>query len=124
VEQLLNPMAPSAQIVPGTSDAYYPMPLINALTSVFERHPDVQTAWMIQISIGDQGAQVQPLVGIETAGDMAALVAEIERAAAEGAAGIAFDVQRVDRARPTGLASALLQAQPFYARAIPGRILN
>jgi hypothetical protein len=124
VEQLLNPMATAAQIVPGPSDAFYPMPLIGALTSVFEKHPEVQTAWMIRIGIGEQGAQVQPLVGVETSGDMAALVAEIERAAAQDAAGIAFDVQRVDPARPTGLASALLQAQPFYQRAVPGRLLN
>jgi hypothetical protein len=126
VEQLLNPVAPSANVIPGASDAFYPVPLINALTSVFENHPEVQAAWMIRIGIGDAGAQVQPLVGIETSGDMAALVADIERAAAEGAAGIAFDVQRVDRARPTGLASALLQAQPFYQRgaAVPGRLLN
>ncbi|MES2473319.1 MAG: enhanced serine sensitivity protein SseB C-terminal domain-containing protein [Pseudomonadota bacterium] len=126
VEQLLNPTGPSANVMPGASDAFYPIPLINALTSVFEKHPEVQAAWMIRIGIGDAGAQVQPLVGIETSGDMAALVADVERAAAEGAAGIAFDVQRVDRARPTGLASALLQAQPFYQRgaAVPGRLLN
>jgi hypothetical protein len=124
VEQLLNPVGPSANVMPGASDAFYPEPLIHALTSVFEKHPEVQTAWMIRIGIGDAGAQVQPLVGVETGGDMAALVADIERAAAEGAAGIAFDVQRVDRTRPTGLASALLQAQPFYQRAVPGRILN
>ena len=124
VEQLLNPMPASAQVALGTSDAFYPMPLINALTSVFEKHPDVQTAWMIRVGIGEQGSQVQPLVGIETGGDMAALVVQIERAAAQDAAAIPFDVQRVDRARPTGLASALLQAQPFYQRAVPGRLLN
>lgn len=122
VEQLLNPVAPSASVMPGVSDAFYPMPLINALTSVFEKHPEVQTAWMIRIGIGDQGTQVQPLVGVETSGDMAALVADVERAAAQDAAGITFDVQRVDRTRPTGLASALLQAQPFYQRTVPGRL--
>ena len=126
VEQLLNPMAPSAQVALSTSDAFYPMALINALASVFEKHPQVQTAWMIRIGIGEAGSQPQPLVGVETSGDMAALVADIERAAAEGAPGIVFDVQRVDRARPTGMAGALLQAQPFYQRGatIPGQLLN
>lgn len=126
VEQLLNPMAPSAQVALTTSDAFYPMPLINALASVFEKHPQVQTAWMIRIGIGDAGSEVQPLVGVETSGDMTALVADIERAAADGAPGIVFDVQRVDRARPTGMAGALLQAQPFYQRgnAVPGQLLN
>lgn len=126
VEQLLNPMAPSPQVALTTSDAFYPMALINTLASVFENHPHVQTAWMIRIGIGDAGSQAQPLVGVETSGDMAALVADIERAAAEGAPGIVFDVQRVDRARPTGMAAALLQAQPFYQRggAVPGQFLN
>ncbi len=126
VEQLLNPMPPSAQVALTTSDVFYPMPLINALVSVFEKHPHVQTAWMIRVGIGDAGSQVQPLVGVETSGDMAVLVADIERAAAEGAPGIVFDVQRVDRARPTAMAGALLQAQPFYQRggAVPGQFLN
>jgi hypothetical protein len=126
VEQLLNPAAPSAQVALTTSDAFYPMALINALASVFEQHPQVQTAWMIRIGIGEAGSQPQPLVGVETSGDMAALVADIERAAAQDAPGIVFDVQRVDRARPTGMAGALLQAQPFYQRGatIPGQLLN
>ncbi len=126
VEQLLNPMAPSAPVALTTSDAFYPMALINALASVFEKHPQVQTAWMIRIGIGDADSQVQPLVGVETSGDMAALVADIEHAAAQDAPGIVFDVQRVDRTRPTGMAGALLQAQPFYRRggAVPGQLLN
>ena len=126
IEQLLNPMPVSGPVALAASDAFYPAPLINALTGVFEKHPEVQTAWMIRIGIGEAGSQVQPLVGIETSGDMAALVADIERAAGENAAGIAFDVQRVDRSHPTGMAGALLQAQPFYQRgaALPGRLLN
>ncbi len=126
IAQLLDPMPASAPVALSTSDAFYPMPLINALTGVFERHPEVETAWMIRIGIGEAGSQVQPLVGIETTGDMSALIADIERAAGEAAAGIAFDVQRVDRSRPTGMAGALLQAQPFYQRAaaLPGRLPN
>ena len=127
VEQLLNPVAAPGQFIPTfVSDAFYPMALVNVLTQVFAQHPQVQTAWMIRIGIGEPGADFQPLVGIETSGDMAALVAEIERAAAEGAPGTAFDLQRVDRSRPTGMASALMQAQPFYQRgtSVPGRLLN
>ena len=123
IEQLLNPAMPQAQVALSTSDAFYPMPLVHALTAVFERHPEVQTAWMIRIGIGED---IQPLVGIETSGDMAALVAEIESEVGQSAPGIVFDVQRVDRARPSGMAGALLQAQPFYQRgaAVPGRLLN
>ena len=117
IEQLLD----SQQIAMG--EAEYPVALANALTAVFEKDAGVQTAWMINIA---QGGESHPLVGIETTGDMAALVAEIERAAQEKIPGMVFDLQRVDRAQPAHMAGELLKVQPFYQRgpSLPGRFLN
>lgn len=122
VEQLLGSSGPQA----ATSVAEYPAALVAALTAVFEKDAGVQTAWMIGITDRTLGGESHPLVGIETTGDMAALVAQIERAAQEKIPGMVFDLQRVDRAQPTNMASALLSTQPFYQRApsIPGRFLN
>ena len=122
VEQLLDASAP--RVATGTAE--YPAALVAALTAVFEKDAGVQAAWMIGITDKSLGGASHPLVGIETTGDMAALVAQIERAAQEKAPGMVFDLQRVDRTQPTNMASALLSTQPFYQRApsIPGRFLN
>jgi hypothetical protein len=118
IEQLLDS---GARIAMG--EAEYPVALANALTAVFERDSGVQTAWMINIA---QGGESHPLVGIETTGDMAALAAEIERAAQDKVPGMVFDLQRVDRAQPAHMAGELLKVQPFYQRgpSLPGRFLN
>ena len=120
IEQLLD----SQQIAMG--EAEYPVALANALTAVFEKDSGVQTAWMINIAPGGRSGESHPLIGIETSGDMAALVAEIERAAQEKVPGMVFDLQRVDRAQPAHMAGELLKVQPFYQRgpSLPGRFLN
>jgi hypothetical protein len=120
IEQLLD----SQQIAMG--EAEYPVALANALTAVFEKDSGVQTAWMINIAPGGHSGESHPLIGIETSGDMAALVVEIERAAQEKVPGMVFDLQRVDRAQPAHMAGELLKVQPFYQRgaSIPGRFLN
>jgi hypothetical protein len=107
-------------------EADYPMALVEALTALFRARPDVQTAWMIQVTFADRGLQPHPLIGIETTGDMASLVQQIERIAESAAPDTVFDVQRVDRKNPLGMADALLQAEPFYTNrpAVPGRLLN
>ena len=107
-------------------EAEYPVALANALTAVFEKDAGVQTAWMISITPDGPGGESQPLVGIETTGDMAALVTEIERAAQDKVPGMVFDLQRVDRAQPAHMAGELLKVQPFYQRgpSLPGRFLN
>jgi len=107
-------------------EADYPVALVNALTALFQARPDVQTAWMIQVTFADRGMQPHPLVGIETSGDMASLVQQIQRIAESVVPGMEFDVQRVDRNNPLGMTDALLQAEPFYTNrsAAPGRLLN
>jgi hypothetical protein len=119
IEQLLD--SGSQQIAMG--EAEYPVALANVLTALFEKDAGVQTAWMINIA---QGGESHPLVGIETTGDMAALVTEIERAAQQKVPGMVFDLQRVDRAQPAHMAGELLKVQPFYQRgsSLPGRFLN
>jgi hypothetical protein len=105
-------------------EADYPVALVNALIALFQARPDVQTAWMIQVTFAE--GQPHPLIGIETGGDMASLVQQIQHIATSTAPDMEFDVQRVDRQNPLGMADALLQAEPFYTNhpAVPGRLLN
>lgn len=121
VAQLLDPTVPvPARPMTAIGEADYPMALVNALTVLFAARPEVVTAWMIQVTFADRAMEPHPLVGIEFAaqegGGMAALMPEIQRVAEAQAPGIVFDVQRVDRHQPQGIASALLQVEPFYMR--------
>jgi hypothetical protein len=120
IEQLLSRAGGQPRIV--TTAMAQPPALVKALTAVFEKDAGVQAAWMIHVTFDDQ--DTHPLVGIETSGDMAALVAEIERTAQEKMPGLVFDLQRVDRARPAELTDAMLRTEPFYQRAPSGRVLN
>ena len=116
VHQLLGgPTAPSEKHIV-TGEAPYPMPLVQALTSVFAARPDIETAWMIQVTFADRADQPHPLVGIETAGDWPSLVQAIQAAAEAHVPDTLFDIQRVDRRNPAGMTSALIQAAPFYVR--------
>lgn len=123
IEKLLDAGAPAGQPL-AAGEVAYPTVLVNILTTVFEKDPGIEAAWVITITAPDRGGESHPLIGIETAGDMAALVAEIERAASQQLPGMVFDVQRVDRNRPAAMADRLLQTQPFYQRAPSGRTLN
>lgn len=119
VHQLLGgPTAPSEKHII-TGEAPYPMPLVQALTSVFAARPDIETAWMIQVTFADRANQPHPLVGIETAGDWPSLMQAIQAAAEAHVPDTLFDIQRVDRRNPAGMTSALIQAAPFYVRGAP-----
>lgn len=124
VAHLLGDAQPRpARTMIGTAEL--PADLVALLTPIFARHPEVTTAWMIQATF--PGRPPNPVVGIETSGDMKALAAEIGDAAAEASLGTIFDLQQIVRSNPQGLAQALLQAPPFYQRnmpADPGRTLN
>jgi hypothetical protein len=102
----------------------FPPNMVEVLTALFAKHPDVKAAWMIGVEFADRGGARHPLVGIETSGDMAALTREIEQAAQLSLPGLVFDLQRVDRARPLGMADALLKTTPFYERGQPAPKLN
>jgi len=120
VHQLLGgPTAPSEKHIV-TGEAPYPMPLVQALTSVFAARPDIETAWMIQVTFADRADQPHPLVGIELdskmGGDWPSLVQAIQAAAEAHVPDTLFDIQRVDRRNPAGMTSALIQAAPFYVR--------
>lgn len=119
IVQLLEPAGP--RVVPLTvyPELELPLPLANALSELFDRRGDVQTAWMVRIQ---PEGEPMPLVGIETSADMDALMADIEAMAQEKLPGLVFDVQQVDPARPAAMAEVLMQAKPFYPRA--SRILN
>jgi len=117
VMQLLDgPLSP--RIIAG--EAEYPAALIEALTPVFAARPDIETAWMIHVTLADRAGQPHPLIGIEldsqTGGDWPSLIQAIQAAAEAALPDMMFDIQRVDRRNPGGMTSALLQAQPFYWR--------
>ena len=118
VGQLLGPRQPVGAPRTIVSDTNYPPPLVEALIRVFKAHPDVDAAWMIQITLDDQTENLRPLVGIET-GNTAGfriLVEAIQQEANISGLDMMFDVQRLDRRNPGGLTQALLQAPPFYIR--------
>jgi hypothetical protein len=117
VAQLLDgPRGGEPRTVIGEAD--YPMALVAALTTLFETRPDIATAWMIQVTFADRAKQPHPLVGIElesaSKADWPSLMRSIEAAVETSVPGTVFDVQRVDRYRPAGMADALLQVPPFY----------
>lgn len=115
VGQLLDPPANRGQSRTITGHADYPVPLAETLETVFAARPDIEAAWMIQVTFADRD-QPHPLVGVETAGDWPSLMQAIEAAAERNISGMVFDLQRIDRARPNSLTDALLQVPPFYQR--------
>ena len=119
VAQLLD--GPTPRVIVGEAD--YPMALVAALTEVFAARPDIQTTWMIHVTLADRAKETHPLVGIEldskTGGDWPSLMQAIQAAAETSVPDMMFDIQRVDRRNRAGMTSALLQAQPFYQRRAP-----
>lgn len=119
IERLLQSDVPRAVPLTVYPELELPLPLANALSDLFDKRGDVVMAWMVQIH--PQG-QPMPLVGIQTTGDMDALMADIETMAQAKLPGVVFDAQQVDPARPVAMAEVLMQAKPFYPRT--PRILN
>lgn len=97
----------------------YPTPLVDALIDLFARRAEITAAWIIQVTSANAAKVRHPLVGVETGGDMVSLMQQIEAVAKKAAPGILFDVQRVDRTNPVGMADALLRVEPFYQRNRP-----
>jgi hypothetical protein len=126
IAQLLDPRAGEVRTIVG--EANYPMALVEALTTVFAGRPDIEAAWMIQVTFADRAKEPHPLVGVEMdanrSGDWPALLQAIEAVASQFAAGIVFDVQRIDRQARAGLTDALLQVAPFYQRRAADPALN
>jgi hypothetical protein len=118
VGQLLNPVPLSGPPRTAIGEADYPMPLVEALIRVFGPRPEVEGAWMIQVTFADRAQEPHPLVGIETdnQADFRALVEAIQQEAENAVPGLVFDVQRIDRHTPNSLTDALLQVPPFYTR--------
>ncbi len=113
VRQLLDGAGKPRTIV---GQAIFPDGLVEMLTGLFATRPDIEAAWMIQVSFADRGGEPHPLVGIETKCDWPSLMQAIQAAAEKSVPGLVFDVQRVDRYSPSGLTGALLQVAPFYRR--------
>ena len=101
------------------------MPLVETLNQVFTAHPEIEAAWMIQVTFADRD-EPHPLVGVELdsgmGGDWTSLMQAVEAAAERSIPGMVFDLQRIDRARPNSMTDALLQVPPFYRRR--GRAIN
>jgi len=125
IQQLLDgPGAGRSEARVVVGEAEFPVALLEALTATFAARPDIQAAWMIQVTFADRAQEPHPLVGIETNSDWPSLMQAIEAAAEKSAPGLVFDVQRVDRKNPAGMAGALLQAAPFYQRRNTDPTLN
>jgi hypothetical protein len=120
---LLNDGLPQSVTVPVIRDIAPPAALVKALITLFQQNTEVSTAWISHIAFAEEGDVPHPLVGVETTGNMAALVAQMQSVAEKSAPGLAFDVERVDRLRPSGISKALLQAEPFYSRG-PNRLFH
>jgi hypothetical protein len=116
-EEVARLLDPAAGHQPRTiiGEADYPMPLVEILIQLFTARPDIEAAWMIQVSFAGRD-QPHPLVGVETAAHWPSLVEEVATAAGQSIPGVVFDLQRIDRARPNSLTNALLQVPPFYQR--------
>jgi hypothetical protein len=118
IQQLLDGPASQGQSRIIVGEAEYPMALVEMLTQVLATRPDIETAWMMQVTFAD--TEPHPVVGIEldskTGGDWPALMQAIEAAAETSVPGMVFDLHRVDRRNPAGMTKALLQAPPFYQR--------
>ena len=115
VAQLLDPQ-PQGEARTIVGEADYPMPLVEALQGLFATRPDIDAAWMIQVTFADRAREPHPLVGVETSGDWPSLIQAIQAAAEQAVPDMVFDVQRIDRRGRAGLTDALLQVAPFYQR--------
>ncbi len=113
VRQLLDGPRITPRLVEGEAEP--PAQLMRVLGDFFATRPDIQTAWMTLVSPDSRTGETHPLLGIETTADWPLLMQALQ-AAASGLPGAVFDVQRVDRLNPVGLAGALLQLSPFYQR--------
>ncbi len=118
VGQLLGPPRRTDPLPNIASDVGYPMPLVEALSRVFTAHPDVDAAWMIQLTFNDHAQGPMPLVGVETgnAAGFRALVEAVQQEADSAGLDMQFDIQRIDRGNPNSLTQSLLQTPPFYVR--------
>jgi hypothetical protein len=124
VQQLLDGASPRSEARTIIGEADYPVALVNMLTALFATRPDIETAWMIQVTFADRAKEPHPLVGIETQGDWPSLMQAIKAGAEKSVPDMVFDLQRVDRRNPVGMTSAMLQVAPFYQRHIPSPTLN
>lgn len=118
IAMLLGDGAPRGEPKVVIGEADFPTALLDALTGVFQSRPDVQAAWMIQVTFADRAHEPHPLVGIECTGDMTSLVQSIQQAAERDAPGQVFDIQRVNRNQALGMTEALLKVEPFYQRGV------
>jgi hypothetical protein len=128
VTQLLDGLSSTGEPHSIVGEADYPMALVTALRNVFAARPDIEAAWMIQVTFADRAKEPHPLVGVEmdfsTGNDWPALMKAIEAGAEAAVPGMVFDVQRIDRRSPTSLTDALLRVPPFYQRRAAGSALN
>lgn len=113
VLQLLDGPRIAPRIVQGQAEP--PAELAQRLGEFFATRGDIETAWLTMVAPSGRENEAHPLLGIETSGDWPSLMSALQ-AAASTIANAMFDVQRVDRQNPVGLAASLLQLAPFYQR--------
>jgi hypothetical protein len=108
------------QPYPITGEVEYPTGLVDALSKVFAGVAEISAAWMIQATFAKQPQTPRPLVGVEfepaDAGDWPSLMEAVQAALKKSTPDMAFDIQRIDRSKPSSLTDTLLQVPPFYQR--------
>ncbi len=94
-----------------------PSALQQALRAYFATRPDIETAYMAQIS-GVPGHVPHPVLGVETTGPWAEVAAGIGEVFDKGRFGVTIDLVPIDRDAPDGSVNrTLLRFEPFYSRA-------
>lgn len=128
IAQILGPSVSRAKPGMNIGEAEYPMQLVKALKEFFTTRPEIWTAWMVQVKFADRDAP-HPMVGVETdseaEGDWRSLVNAVQEATRKSlTADMVFDIQRIDRSRPTSMSDVLLEVPPFYRRRSAGPNTN
>ncbi|HEX8229675.1 MAG TPA: enhanced serine sensitivity protein SseB C-terminal domain-containing protein [Chloroflexia bacterium] len=97
--------------------ANYPQPLVDALKSLFSRHPEVERAYLAQMHDPAAGASPFLLVGVQSEGDIGQVISDAG-IAIHGTLGEGESVQFL-RVRPgeAGLAGYMVESvEPFYVK--------
>ena len=92
-----------------------PWALMEALSEMFGRHPEVAAAYVAQIVYPDEADKPHPLLGVEVEGEWDPVSNEIGRVIDGLHLGLIVDSVPIERGKH--LSDSLLQYPPFYRRA-------
>ena len=100
----------------------YPTALVDGLKDLFASRSEVVAAHLIEIAVEGSDDPPHPMIGVETEGDWQALSQTMGEVMKATPLETIVDMLPLDRAKPTGIMRALLQAPPFYSRDAKARL--